>query len=426
MMGGDMNDDDRYGERSADRADDDGRKGGRTMTKPNDADTDAGVVSAASGDDWREGVEDGAGVADLANVHALFDGDIGDMPAPAREAAIALKRNRAISGDLYRQARDYMDDVRRSLNNDMLVPVVDEYYEVMYAEPIRADEYGLRSLKTRVTLSAEEAVVIAMLRRKVLEYENVGVDAASWIVSREEIVQALSVGGGPFAGRNSEEAVVQRADRLIGAMRTYGFLEDGDDDAMYVITKLVPVVLNADRINRWLGLDDEHGDGVDGHGDADRDAVDVGGDGHVDAQAAAPDMVADMAATRASRASSHADYVDANGNFGDILGIIGASDVALDERGEDDEDDDTTVAAGAGGIAIGTAEIGDDEIGDDEIDDAAADNETTAETTADDGAADIVVADDDSDAGGGADGGTAAGDGKSANDGSDMTEEVLF
>ena len=314
-----------------------------------------------------------------------------------------------------------MDDVRRSLNNDMLVPVVDEYYEVMYAEPIRADEYGLRSLKTRVTLSAEEAVVVAMLRRKVLEYENVGVDAASWIVSREEIVQALSVGGGPFAGRNSEEAVVQRADRLIGAMRTYGFLEDGDDDAMYVITKLVPVVLNADRINRWLGLDDEHGDGVDGHGDADRDAVDVGGDGHVDAQAAAPDMVADMAATRASRASSHADYVDADGNFGDILGIIGASDVALDERGEDDEDDDTTVAAGAGGIAISTAEIGDDE-----IDDAAADNETTAETTADDGAADIVVADDDSDAGGGADGGTAAGDGKSANDRSDMTEEVLF
>ncbi|PAU69269.1 hypothetical protein B1400_1010 [Bifidobacterium italicum] len=362
------------------------------MTKHNDADMDAGVVSVASGGDWREGVDDGAGVADLANAHALFDGDIGDMPAPAREAAIALKRNRAISGDLYRQACDYMDDVRRSLNNDMLVPVVDEYYGVMYAEPIRADEYAIRSLKTRVTLSAEEAAVVAMLRRKVLEYENVGVDAASWIVSREEIVQALSVGGGPFAGRNSEEAVVQRADRLIGAMRTYGFLDDGDD-MMYVITKLVPVVLNADRINRWLGLDDGHGGADDdaADDDANRDAAAVGDDdGHAETEAATPDMDADMAATRAPRASAHADYVDADGNFGDILGIIGASDAALDER---DEDDDATVATVATGGTATDATAADD---------AAADAETAAEATADDGDAD------------------------DADDGSETAEEVLF
>lgn len=322
-----------------------GRRSGRgkrgtvaeAMTNPNnDADMDAGVVCATSGGDWREGVEDGAGVADLANVHALFDGDVGDMPAPAREAAIALKRNRAISGDLYRQARDYMDDVRRSLNNDMLVPVVDEYYEVMYAEPIRADEYALRSLKTRVTLSAEEAVVVAMLRRKVLEYENVGVDADSWIVSREEIVQSLSVGGGPFAGRNSEEAVIARADRLIGAMRTYGFLEDGADDAMYVITKLVPVVLNANRINRWLGLDDEDSDDVRADDRAAGRAADVHDD------VTAPN---DGQANGADNADE-APEVDDDGNFGDILGIIGASDDATDDIDDvtddasDDDDDD--------------------------------------------------------------------------------------
>lgn len=380
------------------------------MTKHNDADVDAGVVSTASGGDWREGVDDGAGVADLANVHALFDGDIGDMPAPAREAAIALKRNRAISGELYRQAREYMDDVRRSLNNDLLVPVVDEYYGVMYAEPIRADEYAIRSLKTRVTLSAEEAAVVAMLRRKVLEYENVGVDAASWIVSREEIVQALSVGGGPFAGRNSEEAVVHRADRLIGAMRTYGFLEDGDDDMMYVITKLVPVVLNADRINRWLGLDDEHDAADDdvADDDANRDAAAVGDDdGHAETEAATPDTDVDMAATRAPRTSAHADDVDADGDFGDILGIIGASSAAPDER---DEDDDATVVTD-GIVTDMTA-----------ADDAAADDETTAEATADDGAADDV--DDDSVADGNADSGTA--DDVFAGARSTTTEEVLF
>lgn len=393
----------------------DGKMDGKVaeaMTKHNDADVAAGVVSAASGGEWRESIGDGAGVADLANVHALFDGDIGDMPAPAREAAIALKRNRAISGELYRQAREYMDDVRRSLNNDMLVPVVDEYYGVMYAEPIRADEYAIRSLKTRVTLSAEEATVVAMLRRKVLEYENVGVDAASWIVSREEIVQALSVGGGPFAGRNSEEAVVQRADRLIGAMRTYGFLEDGDDDMMYVITKLVPVVLNADRINRWLGLDDEHDAADDdvADDDANRDATAVGDDdGHAETEAATPDTDVDMGAPRAPRTSAHADDVDADGDFDDILGIIGASGAAPDER---DEDDGATVVTD-GIVTDMTA-----------ADDAAADDETTAEATADDGDADDV--DDDSVADGNADSGTADGDGVSAAARSTTTEEVLF
>ena len=136
------------------------------------------MVSKVLSAEYEEGVADEAGMADLANVHALFDGDIGDMPAPAREAAIALKRNRSISGDMYHQALDYMEHVRRSLNNDMLVPVIDTYYEVMYAEPITADEYGIRSLKTRASLSAREAVMLAALRRKVLDYENVGAAAA--------------------------------------------------------------------------------------------------------------------------------------------------------------------------------------------------------------------------------------------------------
>ena len=38
---------------------------------------------------------------DNANPYALFEGDTGDMPAEARMAAIALKRDRYISDDLY-------------------------------------------------------------------------------------------------------------------------------------------------------------------------------------------------------------------------------------------------------------------------------------------------------------------------------------
>ena len=142
-------------------------------------------------------------------------------------AAIALKRNRSISGDMYHQALDYMEHVRRSLNNDMLVPVIDTYYEVMYAEPITADEYGIRSLKTRASLSAREAVMLAALRRKVLDYENVGAAAADWLISKEEIVNTCPParpacrpqfgGGGAGAGGPPDRQCEEQ--RLPGACR---------------------------------------------------------------------------------------------------------------------------------------------------------------------------------------------------------------
>ena len=63
---------------------------------------DQGIVSAsvtARDGHVVEQTVDEMGVADVSNPFALFDGDDGDMPEPAREAAIALKRNRAITGE---------------------------------------------------------------------------------------------------------------------------------------------------------------------------------------------------------------------------------------------------------------------------------------------------------------------------------------
>lgn len=50
----------------------------------------------------------------------------------------------------------------------------------------------LRSLKTRVSLKREEAALLAFLRIRVLEYENVHADPADWLVSFEEIRAALA------------------------------------------------------------------------------------------------------------------------------------------------------------------------------------------------------------------------------------------
>ena len=89
---------------------------------------------------------------DNANPYALFEGDTGDMPAEARMAAIALKRDRYISGPTYDTVLDNRDAVVRSLNNDLLDLVINERYRIMYATPVAGDDVTLRSLKTRVCL----------------------------------------------------------------------------------------------------------------------------------------------------------------------------------------------------------------------------------------------------------------------------------
>lgn len=229
------------------------------MTQPTN--DDQGIVSAsvtAQEGHVAEQSVDQMGVADVSNPFALFDGDDGDMPEPAREAAIALKRNRAITGEMFRQAMDHIGYVKRSLNNDMLVPVIDTFYEVMYAEPAAPSQVRIRSLKNRASLSACEAVLLTALRRKVLEYENVGMDASQWVVSKEEIVQLMSTGAGPLAGRNSEESVNRQVEPLINAMRTNQFLVDVEgEEGIYRITILVPVVLNTQRIGSWMATNDD-------------------------------------------------------------------------------------------------------------------------------------------------------------------------
>ena len=118
----------------------------------------------------------------------------------------------------------------------------------------------LRSLKTRVSLKREEAALLAFLRIRVLEYENVHADPADWLVSFEEIRAALATGAGYLAARNDEEGVAKQIGAIVSAMITYGYLVRLDDEAMYQITPLVPVVLDRELADTWLDVA-EHGDG---------------------------------------------------------------------------------------------------------------------------------------------------------------------
>ena len=192
------------------------------------------------------------------NPNALFEGDLSTMPSDARMAAIALKRDRYITGSLYDTVMDNHDDVVRSLNNDMLELVVNTHYRIMYAAPVSGPDIAIRSLKTRSSLTREEAALLAFLRIRVLEYENVNADVDQWIVGYEEIRAALTTGAGYLASRNDEEGVLRKLSVTISMALTHGYLSEvEDDDGMYRITPLVPVVLDRQLAEEWLNANVE-------------------------------------------------------------------------------------------------------------------------------------------------------------------------
>lgn len=232
-------------------------------------DADAVVDAHEDGSGETDGVSNAGGDTDTIgdidpadNPHALFPGDTSTMDAEARAVAIALKRDRFITGDAYETALDHVDEVRRSLNDDLLELVDVPRYQVMYARPVTADGLGMRSLKTRASLTREEAAMLALLRIRVLGYESSRVSAKDWIISVDDIRAALTTGAGWLASRNDEEGVMKRIGSVISRCTTYGYLAPVEDtDDMYRITPLVPAVLTPELAEQWLG---ESGDGTAG------------------------------------------------------------------------------------------------------------------------------------------------------------------
>lgn len=144
---------------------------------------------------------------------ALFNGDTGDMPVEARMAAIALKRERYIDGSLYDLACENREVVERSLNNDMLRLVDNTKYRIMYASPVTDSETCIRSLKTRMSLTREEAATLAALRIKALEYENQNAEPCDWLISFDDIRALLATGAVPSSPPATTRKALRRKSR---------------------------------------------------------------------------------------------------------------------------------------------------------------------------------------------------------------------
>ncbi len=127
----------------------------------------------------------------------------------------------------------------------------------MYASPVAdADDVTLRSLKTRVSLTREEAALARRrcastrpgIRERARRPLPTGSSASRRSAPRSPPAPAI------LAARNDEEGAGE-ADRRPSshAMRTYGYLAPIEDDDMYVLTPLVPMVLDRGLADQWLG-----------------------------------------------------------------------------------------------------------------------------------------------------------------------------
>lgn len=185
----------------------------------------------------------------------------------------------SIDGSLYDLACENREVVERSLNNDMLRLVDNTKYRIMYASPVTDSETCIRSLKTRMSLTREEAATLAALRIKALEYENQNAEPCDWLISFDDIRALLATGAGFLTASNDEEGTAKKITSIISRMRTYGYLAPIEDDDMYVLTPLVPMVLDRGLADQWLGSEttDENAsaDGRTNAGPDDRPMEDI-------------------------------------------------------------------------------------------------------------------------------------------------------
>ena len=69
-------------------------------------------------------------------------------------------------------------------------------------------------------------------------------EPCDWLISFDDIRALLATGAGFLTASNDEEGTAKKITSIISRMRTYGYLAPIEDDDMYVLTPLVPMVLD--------------------------------------------------------------------------------------------------------------------------------------------------------------------------------------
>ncbi|EFA23132.1 DUF4194 domain-containing protein [Bifidobacterium gallicum] len=189
---------------------------------------------------------------DIANPNALFPEDCSVMSLDARRAAIALKTERYITGELVSMVNDHYEEVVTSLNNDLLELHYSDTYDVMYATPVSQQEGLPRSVKKRSRLNAPMMQLLCIARDRVAECEAQRIIPEEWWISRSLIKTALTTGAGYLASRIDEAGIDAEVDSLIRSAINYGYFQSLEDDPdTYLVQRIVPAIMTLDQVRQW-------------------------------------------------------------------------------------------------------------------------------------------------------------------------------
>ena len=137
--------------------------------------------------------------------------------------------------------------------NDMLRLVDNTKYHIMYASPVTDSETSIRSLKTRMSLTREEAATLAALRIKVLEYENQNAEPCDWLISFDDIRALLATGAGFLTASNDEGGHGEGRSRPSSRACAPTGISRRPRTTACTFSRPWPMVLDRNLADQWLG-----------------------------------------------------------------------------------------------------------------------------------------------------------------------------
>ena len=176
-----------------------------------------------------------------------FGGDTSEMPIEARRIAIRLKLGAPITnvGKIrFSDLLDYLDDVRLSLNNDLLDLFLDERNEVAWAtRPDGVEDSPLLSASSLRRDDVNMFISVATLLTMRRQLGNT--DPSTWIVTRDELLSHFISNDPSLRDETRGERVSQKLDKAISQAKSVSYSWIADcGDGRYQILPTVAALLD--------------------------------------------------------------------------------------------------------------------------------------------------------------------------------------
>lgn len=176
-----------------------------------------------------------------------FSGDASEMPIEARRIAIKLKTGApitSVSKIAFSDLMEFVDDVRLSLNNDLLDLYVDERNEVAWA--VRPDGVEEASLLSASTLRRDDVNMFISVATLLTMRRQLGNNEPdTWLVTKDELLSQFVSNDPSLKEETRGERVARKFEQSISQAKSVSYSWVADcGDGRYQILPTVSALLD--------------------------------------------------------------------------------------------------------------------------------------------------------------------------------------